>query len=463
MTKFRMYIATLFSLLLIGNAYADSVSDLTLAQKFSPILILTEKTSGKYGNIRVIKPEPVNIVSAQYADSIKFNVHNSMGQSLPRPSKGFNWSSLSNWDPPLSISSPKIDISQDRFSFLFHRPKEHHYYKYFGRPLINEKQYSLGTYFIAPYFDYPGEGPTSWNNTYFGTGPHAGENENFPNTSYVHIYETTHDTYADSITVIQYFYFYPYNHWWNNHEGDWPRVNVVVNSRNPNDENIKVLGVEYLFHGAHLSYYDDYFLEVDVPPGVAGGGSPESITIRMPDLTSRFVFNPRQEIRLSEGTHPVIYVGAGSHASYPTGGNYTAWEFPEVLFSLYDTPEHITHTGLVLRTQIDNSYPSLQENYGLVLLPKPDTSRTNMGLPNSLSWLGADVLWGTPVVSGRGDTKSPRGPYYAGWEKLNFFQQSATGPNFPLLADRINYSFIPHDHTTRQNPKRPALRRLRAY
>lgn len=99
----------------------------------------------------------------------------------------------------------------------------------------------------------------------------------------------------------------------------------------------------------------------------------------------------------------------------------------------------------MLRTQIDDSYPSLQENYDLVLLPEPDTSKTNMGLPNSLSWLGADVLWGTPVVSGRGDTKSPRGPYYAGWEKLNFFQQSATGPNFPLLADRINYSFIPHD------------------
>ena len=49
------------------GAYGDSV----LAAKFSPILILTESTGRKWGDIRVLKPERVGIVDAQSADSIR--------------------------------------------------------------------------------------------------------------------------------------------------------------------------------------------------------------------------------------------------------------------------------------------------------------------------------------------------------------------------------------------------------
>ena len=43
MMKYRMTISMLFTLLLIGDAYADTTSnsDSTLAHMFSPILILT--------------------------------------------------------------------------------------------------------------------------------------------------------------------------------------------------------------------------------------------------------------------------------------------------------------------------------------------------------------------------------------------------------------------------------------
>ena len=98
-----------------------------------------------------------------------------------------------------------------------------------------------------------------WNDTYFGEGSRV-DNEymgsKFANTAYAHIYNTTHEVYTDAITVIQYFYFYPYNHWWNNHEGDWQRVQVVVSSQDPAPA--EVIGVELLFHGAHLAYYKDY-------------------------------------------------------------------------------------------------------------------------------------------------------------------------------------------------------------
>ena len=232
---------------------------------------------------------------------------------------------------------------------------------YVGSPFLEGKLRPVGQYIISPYFNYPGNDPTSWNNTYFGNGPHAGEKEDFPNTSYVHIHKTTHETYSDSITVIQYFYFYPYNHWWNKHEGDWQKINVVLSSSD--HSSATVLGVEYFFHGAHLSYYKGYGSE--------------------PDITKNFVFNPREQIKLSQGTHPIVYVGAGSHAAYPTGGRWRIFDY-----SVVDRWESMSHTGLVLRTQIDDSNPSLQENYDLVLLPEPDTSRVNMGLPDTMSWLG---------------------------------------------------------------------------
>ena len=159
--------------------------------------------------------------------------------------------------------------------------------------------------------------------------------------------------------------------------------------------------------------------------------------------TSSFVFNPRQSLRLSGGTHPIVYVGAGSHGAYPTGGEYAAWEFAPLGVPLLSTPERMTHTGLVLTTEA-SSNSTLVEGYRLVLLPEPDPNGDNMGLSADQSWLGADVLWGTPQVGGRGNTRSPRGPFHKGWEKLGFFQTSATGPSSPVLRDRIFHSLIPY-------------------
>ena len=299
------------------------------------------------GDIRVTKPEPVEIVGAHSADSLRFICFEQYPETNP-PWKatvvGFN-----GWNPTLTFPNVKeippgvpssapgttvyqrptqsdidaakidssfshIDFSNNYFSFL--KP-----FEYIGSP----PGMRYGLYKVLPYFDYPGVGPDSqevpitiyeegsprdttwvtpgWNDTYFGSGPHAGANENFPNTAYVHIYKTTHETFTDSITVIQYFYFYPYNHWWNRHEGDWQRIHVVASSRD--STTAEIMGVEYLFHKAHFSYYNDYRL--------------------MPDITSDFVFNPRENIKLIQGRHPVVYVGPGSHAAYPTGGDFLVY------------------------------------------------------------------------------------------------------------------------------------------
>ena len=88
-------------------------------------------------------------------------------------------------------------------------------------------------------FEFTGTGTDGWNAEYRRIG------ENFPNTAYVHIYKRVVDQYSaqyDSVTVIQYHYFYPYNDWRNDHEGDWPQIDVVVSSDDPSTAT--VLGVE---------------------------------------------------------------------------------------------------------------------------------------------------------------------------------------------------------------------------
>ena len=294
-------------------------------------------------------------------------------------------------------------------------------------------------------FDFSGTESNRWNAEY----ERIGENFLNANTAYVHIYDKILAEYEDNLTVIQYHYFYPYNHWWNNHEGDWQRVDVVIDSSEE-----EVIGVEYRFHSAHLSYYKDYTSPQGPNPFSSAkilGHRPEFCCVPSAGLTDSFVFNPRTDLKLSQGTHPIVYVGAGSHATYPVGGKikiyHTALELlgstiglgeEEVQGTVGGDYEYMTHMGLVLSTQADGTHNNLWENYKLVVLPDPDTTNTNnMGLDPAMSWLGARIRWGTPQVSGpifsEGDgNESPkRGPYNSetdGWGDLKVFHKGHTGP-----------------------------------
>ena len=372
--KYKGTIVVLVMSIMNGYGYADTDSDLELARKFSPILILT-KDEGMPSR-RVIHPEPVEIVNAKSSGALWFEL-----RGLPEDRLMGDVESFLNWDPP--IYHPNVSLGRNQFSFLSRK------FEYRGRP----RGLGRGTYSLEPHFNYPGDEKNEWNDIYFGTGDKAGHN--FDNTGYVHIYKTTHENYADSITVVQYYYFYPYNDFENNHEGDWPHVNLVLNSRTPSSA--EVLGVEYLFHGKSLSYYNNYSAN--------------------PDITSDIVFNPREKIRLIQGTHPAVYVSVGGHGSYPTGGNYTFKKRG------IPVPERMSNTGLVLSEQVDDSNPTISENYNLVLLPEPDSTMANMGLPDTLSWLGADVRWGDIKVPSipKTDNDGAQGPFHSGWGKLKSF------------------------------------------
>ena len=442
---------TLFAVLMVADADAQTDAE-RLAKMFSPILVLTEDTGGKWGDIEVLTPEPVEIMGAQSAENIWFSSRDLNGKERSRITQGLS----GDYNPPINLETveancPKVDFSANKFAFL-----TSDCYASYDR--IHPNGVAFSGYVYPDHFNYPGETPEEWNNTYLGTGKYAGEE--FPHTAYVHIWETTNSNYDGPITVIKYLYFYPYNHWWNRHEGDWQGINVVVSSSDPDDDTIEVLGVEYSFHKAHLSYYKNYFHRVY-------HGTELEATLEMPGLASSFVFNPQDSLKLSQGTHPVVYVGAGSHASYPFGGKIFLNGSGDGSDGRDPTYEYMTHTGKVLSTQADGSHRDLWESYKLVMLPEnlPNpTKDDNMGLTGTtedMSWLGADILWGTPVVSsphsdpnlglgnifivgllkGPSGNMSPRGPYHAGWKSLKFFKQGFTGGSWWIFDFTYPFSY----------------------
>lgn len=406
------------------HSFKMSVYSKDLAKKFSPILILTEHPT--LDGRRVIFPEPVEIMGAESISNLKFRINNILGQELADDL----YSDLtSSWRDHLnsiyqnSINN-SINLSENKFAFL---PAA---LRYQGRP----PGLADGTYFVLAYFDYPGEkekGDNSWYDYYYGrtVPPHSQAGSNFAHTSYVHIFDR-----AGGNVVIQYYYFYPFNDFQNNHEGDWPLVNVIVNSFDP--DVAELVGIDYTFHGKGMNY----------------------------TIIGERTFNPQTQFAPAEGgTHPVVYVGAGSHGGYPTGDNYSN-PGGELLGQGYD--EDMTKDGIVLSTNVEDTHLAVAQSYDLIFLPNPDPNQPNMGLSSEMSWLGTTALWGTPRVDSPGDgpyaqfireildlipgtlfdlprdfNKAALGPVYSGWntsgtsgyEKSNVpyteFQQ------FPIVQD----------------------------
>src|SRR5215470_7181414 len=97
-------------------------------------------------------------------------------------------------------------------------------------------------------------------------------------TAYAHV--ATDPDYPGEL-ALQYWFFYPFNDWNNNHEGDWEMIQLDFDARDAQDAlATQPVDVGYSSHtGAERAAWGDPKLE------------------------------------LSDGTHPVVYPGAGSHAN----------------------------------------------------------------------------------------------------------------------------------------------------
>jgi hypothetical protein len=126
--------------------------------------------------------------------------------------------------------------------------------------------------------------------------------------NYTYYYRRMHQS---GYEVLQYWFFYAYNDWasgyagFNDHEGDWEGFQVFFKLDSGNHPMEPPAYVCYLDHNSRLSKPWDHS-EVE-----------------------------------KVGTHPVIYVAAGSHASYPEAKQYP-------LMALYDLIDYASGDGLTL-------------------------------------------------------------------------------------------------------------------
>jgi hypothetical protein len=239
------------------------------------------------------------------------------------------------------------------------------------------------------YFDFPGQTPREWWHAYwqFRAGPDSAIWAQ--PTTYAHPFLD-----ASGRMVIQYWYFYPFNDYIGNHEGDWEHVNVVLT-----EDLSGIEQVHYYFHHRSLS----------LPQG---------------DSKPRIV----------DQTHPIVYVGGraynildypirifsgdqneGSHAAFPYPGE---WESAAGLGS----PESVNDADN------DSSTVLHYSDIKVMLTPEPsriDYSR-NREILKEWGWLLLPVRWGFPTAPSLGagikfadiGNTAPFGPAFnAGWNR----------------------------------------------
>ncbi|MEO6461995.1 MAG: hypothetical protein ABIP29_02880, partial [Candidatus Eisenbacteria bacterium] len=252
------------------------------------------------------------------------------------------------------------------------------------------------------YFDFPGTHPRQWWAAYadLRAGPDS--------LAWKQPVVFAHPFLDGSGRLfIQYWYFYPFNDYIGNHEGDWEHVCVGVSA----DRSL-VTSVHYFFHGR----------SVVLPEGR-----------HAPELVDR--------------THPVVYVGgrgyvvldypmrvlgrernSGSHGCYPYSGE---WEGAAGLGT----------TESVSGADADSARVLSHDRFRVVLTPEPgriDFPRHPQVL-KEWAWFLLPVRWGFPSAPSLGSSirfadtgnLAPFGPAYnAGWNR------TAPGLSYPRYPVR---------------------------
>lgn len=235
----------------------------------------------------------------------------------------------------------------------------------------------------AWYFDYPGSSPKEWWREYarFRTGPDSAR-WNQP-TVYAHPFVDP----AGQL-VIQYWYFYPFNDFIGNHEGDWEHVNVVLTK-----DNRAVAGADYFFHARSITLpqgkYRPLLVDSTHVVNYVGGRMYNVL-----DYPIRIIAGEKNE---------------GSHGSFPYPGE---WEAAAGL----GAPESVRSVGR------DSSRVISHTQFKVILTPEP--SRIDYErVPDVLrewAWLLLPVRFGFPSAPSLASeikavdvgNRAPYGPAY---------------------------------------------------
>lgn len=202
--------------------------------------------------------------------------------------------------------------------------------------------------------------------------------------------------------VLQYWFFYPFNNWRsgffgvNDHEGDWEMISIYCSYSDGRGENvIDCISPTWVAYASHDFSGDDLRRHWDDP-------EVEKI-----------------------GEHPVIYTGAGSHASYFQPGEYLAELELPFLNPLAEALENIKRvwTNLLRQSVRQNNGPGLQvfripfvdyaRGDGFSLGPGQDREWQPVALNPTPSWVkNYRGLWGLYARDPVAGENAPGGPMY---------------------------------------------------
>lgn len=172
----------------------------------------------------------------------------------------------------------------------------------------------------------------------------------YPPTTYAHLFWLSK---ADHLLAIQYFYWYPYDKFTNNHEGDWEHVNVVLRWFAGGEPTIET--VHFSEHGRQLGYAaaDLYFT----------------------------------------GEHVVVFVGGAACLNYVGEcycGETSGGSFP------YPGTWAVGFEEEVAGTTARPGRAVAAEDFTVILLPRIED--VDFAANPSLSWYGTPFLAGEPTV-----------------------------------------------------------------
>jgi hypothetical protein len=213
----------------------------------------------------------------------------------------------------------------------------------------------------------------------------------------------------DGWIILQYWYFYPFNNWRsgffgvNDHEGDWEMVTIYCsNPQTDESEN-------------HLD--NESLLERFQPSWVAYA----SHDFSGDDLRRRWD-DPEVE---KVGTHPVVFVGAGSHASYFQRGEYMAeleLPFLSPLVKVVDTLQRIWTNFLRQAGSKENNakfnvfripFVDYARGDGVSIGPQTPQEWEAIPLDEKTSWaMEYRGLWGLYAEDPIAGENAPAGPVF---------------------------------------------------
>jgi hypothetical protein len=213
-----------------------------------------------------------------------------------------------------------------------------------------------------------------------------------------------HDVYYGRVTreggyiILQYLFFYPMNDWRstfygvNDHEADWEKVFVFLSDEGENPPIPR-----WVAYAAHEFEGDDLRRRWDDP-----------------------------DLEKVNETHPVVYVGAGSHASYFKRGEYIAGIEPAILKPIKNIIRNLREFWVGTLKQGDPDALKDEVN-ALFRVPFVDYARgdgVHVGAGQAREWhpklLSPDMawvenyrgLWGLDTLDFVGGERAPAGPKF---------------------------------------------------